>query len=147
MSQPYNLNNYTCEESIGFLLKRLGSQLAITLDRGLAEYDMTHAQFGIFLKLFHGHADTAADLARELMTDTGSMTRILDRLEEKEFLQRERSREDRRVVRIELTDKGKQLADKMKQVGVDTLNHHLRGFNEDEIAQLKDFLRRMIANS
>jgi DNA-binding MarR family transcriptional regulator len=147
MFQPYNLKNYTPEESIGFLLKRVGGQLSLTIDRGLAEYDMTHAQLGIFLKLLHKQANTAADLARELCIDTGSMTRTLDRLEEKGFVQRTRSSEDRRVVQVELTAKGKQLADRMTQVAIDTLNHHLRDFTAPEVAQFKDFLKRMIANT
>ena len=147
MSQPYNLKNLTREESIGYLLKRVSNQLAITLDRALAQYDMTHAQLGIFLRLLHGNVNTAADLARETMTDTGSMTRMLDRLEEKGFVERVRSRADRRVVEVELTAKGKQLADQMKQVVCDALNHHLLGFSAAEITQFKDFLRRMIANA
>jgi len=146
MFQPYDPNTYTPCESIGFLLKRTGNLLAATIDRQLAPFDITHAQLGIFLKLLHGSGITAADLAREWMTDTGAMTRMLDRLEEKGFIQRTRSSADRRVVEVTLTTKGKQLADKMTQVVVDTLNHHLRGFTETEIAQFKDFLRRMIAN-
>jgi DNA-binding MarR family transcriptional regulator len=147
MFRPYTCKNYTPEESIGYLLKRLGNLLTTTFDRELARYDMTHAQFGIFFKLLHGHARTAADLARELMTDTGAMTRMLDRLEEKGFVQRTRSSEDRRVIEVALTPKGKQMADEMTQVAVNGLNHFLRGFNEAEVAQFKDLLRRMIANA
>jgi len=147
MPCPYDLENYTMEESIGYLLKRVGNQLSITVDRALAPFDMTHAQLGIFLKLLNGQANTAADLARELMSDAGAMTRMLDRLEEKGFVQRTRSSADRRVVEVALTDKGDQLADQMTQVVVDTLNHHLRGFSTEEVAQFKGFLRRMIANA
>jgi len=147
MSCPYNLDNYSPDESIGYLLKRVGNQLTMTVDRGLAPFEMTHAQLGIFLKLLHGEANTAADLARELMTDTGAMTRLLDRLEEKGFIQRTRSCTDRRVVEVALTDKGVHLADQMTQVLVDTLNHHLRGFSSGEVDQFKSFLRRMIANT
>jgi DNA-binding MarR family transcriptional regulator len=147
MSQPYNVKNFSREENIGYLLKRVGTQLRIAFDRALAEYDMTHAQIGIFFRLLHGSAQTAAELARETMTDTGSMTRMLDRLEEKGFVQRTRSHEDRRVVQVELTAKGKQLGDQMTQVVIDGLNHHLRGFSAAEIAQFKDFLRRMLANA
>jgi DNA-binding MarR family transcriptional regulator len=147
MSNIYTLKNYTPEESIGFLLKRTGSQLTLSVDRALAEYDMTHAQLGIFLKLLHGYANTAADLARDLMCDTGSMTRMLDRLEEKDFIKRTRSSEDRRLVQVELTPKGKQLADQMTQVLINVLNHHLRGFSAKEVEQFKDFLRRMVANA
>lgn len=147
MSELYNLENYSADNSIGFLLKRVGNQLTSMLDRALAQYDMTHAQLGIFLKLLHGDANTAADLARELTADTGAVTRTLDRLEEKDFVQRRRSLEDRRVVEVELTAKGRALADQMTLVAITTLNHHLRGFSPDEIAQFKSFLQRMIANA
>lgn len=147
MTQHYSMNNYSPEESIGYLLKRAGMHLSATVDRRLAEFDMTHAQLGIFLKLLHGHAKTAADLAREWMTDTGAMTRMLDRLEEKGFVQRSRSSVDRRIVEVSLTPKGKQLADRMTQVAIESLNHHLRNFSTAEVAQFKDFLRRMIADA
>ena len=147
MSQPYRLDNYTPDESIGYLLKRAGGHLSTTVDRALAEFDMTHAQLGIFLRLLHGHADTAADLAREMATDTGAMTRALDRLEEKGFIQRLRSQADRRMVQVSLTDKGRDLADQMTLVAINALNHHLRDFTPEEVAQFKVFLRRMIGNS
>lgn len=147
MNQPYRLDNYTPDESIGYLLKRAGGQLTTTIDRALAEFDMTHAQLGIFLRLLHGHADTAADLAREMATDTGAMTRALDRLEEKGFVQRLRSQADRRMVQVILTEKGRVLADQMTLVAINALNHHLRDFTPDEVTQFKVFLRRMIGNS
>jgi DNA-binding MarR family transcriptional regulator len=147
MFQPYTTKNYSPEESIGYLLKRAGMQLALTVDRELAEYDMTHAQLQIVFKLLHGHANTAADLARELMCDTGATTRMLDRLEEKGFVSRTRSSADRRVVQVALTAKGLELAGRMTEVAVKALNHHLRGFTSQEIMQFKDFLRRMIANA
>jgi DNA-binding MarR family transcriptional regulator len=145
--KPYNSANYSPAESIGYLLKRAGIQLSTTVDRSLAQFDMTHAQFTIVIKLLHGYARTAAELARDAMTDTGAMTRMLDRLEEKGIVQRTRSVADRRVVEVELTEKGKRLADDMMLVAVDALNHHLRDFSLEEVEQFKNFLRRMIANS
>jgi DNA-binding MarR family transcriptional regulator len=147
MTQPYNADNYSPMESIGFLLKRAGIQLSTTVDRSLVQYDMTHGQFAIVMKLLHGYAKTAAELARDAMTDTGAMTRMLDRLEEKGIVRRTRSSVDRRVIEVELTDKGKELASDMIQVVIDALNHHLRGFTPEEVELFKNFLRRMIANS
>jgi DNA-binding MarR family transcriptional regulator len=147
MSEAYRLDNYTPDESIGYLLKRAGGQLTTTLDRALAEFDMTHAQLGIFLRLLHGKANTAADLAREMVIDTGAMTRALDRLEEKGFIRRLRSNADRRVVEVTLTEKGKSLADQMTLVAITALNHHLRDFSSEELDQFKGYLRRMINNT
>ena len=147
MSQPYTVKNYSSAESIGYLLKRAGGQLSVTVDRRLAEFDMTHSQLGIFMKLLSGKVNTAADLAREFSMDTGAMTRLLDRLEEKGFVQRTRSTADRRVVEVALSEKGHEMAEQMIEVAVGALNHHLRGFSMDEVNQFKDFLRRMIANA
>ncbi|MBK4738691.1 MarR family winged helix-turn-helix transcriptional regulator [Noviherbaspirillum pedocola] len=139
--------DYSLDESVGYLLKRAGGRLATTIDRALAEFDMTHAQLGIFLLLLHGHANTAADLARGMGVDTGAMTRALDRLEGKSFIRRLRSDRDRRVIEVSLTDKGISQADVMMHVAVDAMNLHLRGFSPDEIEQFKGFLRRMIMNA
>ncbi|OWW20973.1 MarR family winged helix-turn-helix transcriptional regulator [Noviherbaspirillum denitrificans] len=146
MTKHYSLENYSLDESIGYLLRRAGGQLAVCVDRRLAEFDMTHAQYGIFCRL-QTSPSTAAELARSSMTDTGAMTRMLDRLEEKGFVQRSRSSTDRRIVEVSLTDKGRQLADRMREVAVDTLNHLLRDFTPADVAQFKSFLRRMINNA
>ena len=147
MSPIYTLKNYTPEESIGFLLKRAGGALTVSLDRELAAYDMTHAQLGIFIRLMKGEARTAAELARGQVGDSGAMTRMLDRLEEKGFVERCRHPEDRRVIHVHLTDKGEQMAELMIKTAMNTLNHFLRDFTPDEIELFKGFLRRMIANA
>ena len=134
-------------DNVGYLIKRCGIQLSVTIDRGLAEFGMTHAQLSIFLRLFSGSAKTASDLAREQMTDTGSMTRMLDRLEEKNFIARKRHLTDRRIVEVELTDKGRELADQMIDVALHCLNHHLRGFTPEEVEMFKGFLRRVATNN
>jgi DNA-binding MarR family transcriptional regulator len=147
MPDIYNNENFSPSENIGFLLKFCGTQLSLSVDRALAEFDMTHAQLGIFLRLLNGTANTATDLARVLMTDTGAMTRMLDRLEDKAFIERSRNGEDRRVVQVKLTSKGEALADQMTQATIGCLNHYLRGFSPADVTQFTEFLRRMIANA
>ena len=51
------------------------------------------------------------------------------------------------MVQVSLTGKGRDLADRMTLVAINALNHHLRDFTPDEVAQFKMFLRRMIGNS
>jgi DNA-binding MarR family transcriptional regulator len=75
-----------------------------------------------------------------------SMSRMLDRLEEKDLLRRERSATDRRVVNLRLTSKGKKVANRIWPIVVDGMHVHLEGFSKDELAQFNDFLARMIAN-
>jgi DNA-binding MarR family transcriptional regulator len=49
------------------------------------------------------------EISQHLLTDPGSLTPLLKRLESEGLLQRNRSREDERVVMVQLTDKGRAL--------------------------------------
>jgi DNA-binding MarR family transcriptional regulator len=75
-----------------------------------------------------------------------SMSRMLDRLEEKDLLRRERSESDRRVVHLHLTTKGKKVANRIWPIVVEGMHVHLDGFKKEELAQLNDLLGRMLAN-
>ena len=61
-------------------------------------------------RLLLDQTGTVAALARLCQLDAGGMTRLLDRLETKGLVRRERSQEDRRVVNLELTDEGRAAA-------------------------------------
>ena len=142
----YSVGTYRIADSIGFLLKRVRASLTAAVDRQMAEYDISHDQWGVLIVMAQGHGQSAAELARTIECDGGSMTRMIDRLEAKGYLTRERRGHDRRVVWLQLTPAGKDLAEKLKSVVVDVQNHHLRGFTADELEVFKDFLRRMLAN-
>jgi DNA-binding MarR family transcriptional regulator len=71
---------------------------------------------------------------------------MLDRLEEKQLVRRRRSDDDRRVVHLELTDKGMRVGDEIQPLINAELKRHLRGFSDKEISTLTDLLRRMLEN-
>src|SRR5262245_28065098 len=89
--------------AIGPLIGRVRSVALAELDEELAPWGITGMQFVMFKQLADGMAATAADLCRLLHYDTGSMTRLLDRVEQKGWIRRERSKDDRRIVRLQLT--------------------------------------------
>ncbi|MBW2942664.1 MarR family winged helix-turn-helix transcriptional regulator [Zhongshania aquimaris] len=144
---PYNLAAYQQNESIGYLLKRCYSFLTNAIDKQLAPYDLTHPQFAFLMTLKQRNCSTAAELARESNLDTGATTRMLDRLEAKDIVLRQRSLEDRRVINIVLTDYGKLVVEKMPVIAINVLNEHLQNFDPDEITTLKRLLTKLIYES
>lgn len=134
------------EDSVGYLVKQVYSSMNRMIDREMAPLDLTAMQWRPLMLVSQGKADTAAELARLAAIDTGAMTRTLDRLEAKGLLRRVRSQEDRRVVKLELTDAGRETAAGIPTVLAQMLNQHLRGFDAAEVAQLRHFLLRMLAN-
>jgi DNA-binding MarR family transcriptional regulator len=108
--------------------------------------ELTGMQWEPVLMLWLKRADTVAGLARVSQMGVASMTRMLDRLEEKDLLRRERSELDRRVVNLHLTPKGRKAASKIWPIVVEGMHVHLDGFKREELALLNDLLGRMLAN-
>jgi DNA-binding MarR family transcriptional regulator len=94
-----------------------------------------------------GKCLTAADIAREYGIDASAVTRLIDRLEKRGLLSRVRSEEDRRVVRLALTDEGQATAEKIPAIFTRVLDNLLAGFTPEEVGFLKSMLRRILANS
>jgi MarR family multiple antibiotic resistance transcriptional regulator len=134
------------EMVVGHLIGRARSALLTGLDGELEPFGLTGAQFAVLKNVADGTAATAADLCRTMHYDTGSMTRMLDRLEEKSVLRRERCTEDRRVVYLRITDTGNELLPQLRAAAVHVLSRHLAGFTPAEVENLKQYLVRMIEN-
>ncbi|MGO9802011.1 MAG: MarR family winged helix-turn-helix transcriptional regulator [Steroidobacteraceae bacterium] len=132
--------------SVGYLMGRARASLLSELDAQLAPFGLNAMQYAVLKQLAEGSARTAADLCRYMYYDTGSMTRVLDRLEEKGLLKRERCRDDRRVVFLKVAPAGRAQLPRLRAAGSRVLEDHLRGFNGSEVEHLKRFLGRMIDN-
>ena len=127
-------------------LKLVTSSLVRRVDRHMQPLELTGMQWEPLLMLWLGRADTVAALARVIQMGDASMSRMLDRLEEKDLVRRERSEADRRVVHLHLTPKGRKVANRIWPIVVDGMHVHLEGFKKDELALFNDFLSRMLAN-
>ena len=139
-------SGYRLEDSLGCLIGTVKVRMGVFLDRELAGFDITHAQWVILMRIASGLGQTCADLCRGASYDTGSMTRMLDRLEEKQLIRRIRSQEDRRVVEICLTPHGLELLPDLREIGERVLASTVRGLDAAEIETCKDLLRRMGEN-
>lgn len=134
------------ELGVRTLITRARGAVLLSLDTELERYGVTGAQFEVLKNLFRNTIETGASLCRALHYDTGSMTRMLDRLEEKGLVRRERGARDRRIVLLRLTDAGERLLPRIRPAARRALRRHLAGFAPEEIESLKDYLGRIIAN-
>lgn len=145
----YTPENYHPEDSLGRLIADVSRRILTGFDEEMASQGMgiTGAQWVILMRIARGCASTAAELCRYGHCDTGSMTRMLDRLEEKGLIRRVPSSKDRRITLLELTEAGQDLLPHLPPVAIKVLNAHLKGFSQEELDQLKGFLNRIRANS
>ena len=143
---PYNADEIHLESSLGYYLTKARNVLVERMDRAVKPLGLTAQQIGVILVLSAHRASTPFELSRVMSYDSGSMTRLLDRLEKKGFIVRTRSDADRRMVKLELTPQGREAAKQLPSLGAAVLNEQLRGFSAADHATLLDLLGRFIAN-
>lgn len=140
---PENFQSCT----IGMLLGRAALVKDRILDSHLQDFGVTAAQFKVLIIVSQYGVDTPAELCRYLSLDSGSMTRMLDRLEQKDLIARRRCPQDRRQVRLELTAGGHTLADQLPQIGASAMNELVGVLAVDELHTLERILTKVLLNA
>ncbi len=153
MGDIYDSTNYQPGKTIGALLGRVRVAMMAALDavlardRRLAPFELSAAQFSVIASLAGEERKSASELCKGISYDAGAMTRMLDRLEAKGLIRRNRSPEDRRLVHLELTEEGRAAYPRMRELALGVANRFLRGFTRAEARQLEGLLNRMLENT
>ena len=83
------------------------------LSAGLAKEGMTVAQLGVLEALLHLGTLSQRELGHKVLRTGGSVTSVLDKLESKQLVSRQRGESDRRLVHVSLTPAGRRLISKV----------------------------------
>ncbi|MNH23190.1 Organic hydroperoxide resistance transcriptional regulator [compost metagenome] len=105
---------------------------------------LTYPQYLAMLVLWQQDGLTVGEISQRLLTDPGSLTPLLKRLEAEGLLKRTRSRDDERVVQVQLTDQGRALQEQAKRVPPCILS--ASGQSLERLQQLQADLLELRAN-
>ena len=119
--------------------KSVGEQLAPT--------GVTTCQWAILEAAFFGNANTLTALARIIPVDAASISRQLDKLQKSGLVRRRRLRSDRRTVRIELTEGGRDLVPKLETCVKANNDRFLVGVTAEEQAAFIEVIKKMLKNT
>lgn len=154
MGDIYDITTYQPKKSVGYMLNRVRVEMLAALDRELvadqrlAPLEISSAQFIVIAMLAASSEPmSASNLCKGISYDAGAMTRMLDRLESKGLIRRNRSAQDRRLMHLELTEEGRAVYPRMREISMAVANHFLRGFTKTEARQLEGLLGRMFENA
>lgn len=103
------------EKNIGFELNRTGSYIKIAVMKMLKDLgitDITHEQFGILFLLSEEDGLYQRQLAFSLSKDRPNITRMLDILEKKGYIGREKHPDNKRISKVFITDEGRKKVEK-----------------------------------
>lgn len=90
-------------------LMRAAESVTSRTGRHMAASDLTISQFGVMEALFHKGPLCQRDIATKILKSTGNITMVIDNLEKRGLVRRERAAEDRRFITIHLTEAGERL--------------------------------------
>lgn len=107
------------------------------------EYGLTTAQFGVLEALHHLGPLPLGELADKLLVTGGNVTYVMDRLEARGLVYRDRSDEDRRVVQAKLTPKGRALIVDVFPGHAQYVRHLARHLDAGERAALRGLLKKL----
>ena len=106
------------ENQLCFPLYALSRQVTNLYRPLLESLDLTYPQYLVMLLLWEHKQLSVKDIGSRLWLDSGTLTPLLKRLEQKGLLQRKRDLHDERLVQISITSTGDNLKKKAKKVPV-----------------------------
>lgn len=124
-------------------LMRAAELVTTRIHRHLTAVNLTISQFGVLEALFHLGSLSQRDLAEKLLKSGGNMTMVIDNLEKRQLVKRERSVEDRRFVSVCLTEKGRQLISKIFPQHVAAVVEEISILTESEQEELGCLCRQL----
>lgn len=111
MSCKLKLSNQRC-----FPIYLLSKEIVNMYRPILEEFDLTYPQYLVLMVLWEKQPQSVSQLGDELHLDSGTLTPLLKRLEQKEIIKRQRAVSDERIVEISLTEKGMELREKAEVI-------------------------------
>ncbi|MHA1902746.1 MAG: MarR family winged helix-turn-helix transcriptional regulator [Candidatus Thorarchaeota archaeon] len=132
----------------GFLISKIHHLSGRIFAKMLREHDIeiSPGQGRIIFALWRDDGISINDLAKRTSLGKSTLTDMLDRLEETEYLRRVPSKTDRRKIMIELTDKIDALQDTYTKVSLEMTDLCYAGFADDEIDIFEQSLERVLVN-
>ena len=109
----------------------------------LDEIDLTYTQYITMMVLWEHRQMNVKELGEILYLDSGTLTPVLKKLEQKGYVSRTRNKEDERVLLVSVTDDGLKLRDKAVKIPT-KMNNCIRMAPEDA-EQMHALLCKMLA--
>ena len=94
-------------------LMRAAESLTARVHKHLSSLGLTVSQFGVLEALNHLGPLSQRDLGQKILRSSGNITLVIDNLEKRGLVRRERDRQDRRFFIVQLTDEGQKLIRKI----------------------------------
>ncbi len=109
----------------------------------LRNHDLTESQLGVLEALYHLGPMPQTRLCGKLLVSGSNLVTVLDNLEKRGWVRRERDRDDRRVQIVNLTGRGRQVIVQAFPQHADNITELLGALTHEEQKQLGRLCRKL----
>jgi MarR family transcriptional regulator for hemolysin len=133
-------------DPIGLFVTRSAKAIGKAFDEALADRGGNLPAWLVLAACAGGLRDTQRAIAADLGIEPATLTHHLSRMETDGLVQRERDARDRRAVRVELTDDGRERFGSLLGAVIEFDARLRTGLTDAELAMLRDLLGRLVGN-
>lgn len=140
------MNRENLDRNFGFLLHDVARLMRTVFDRRGRELGLTRSQWWVLTMLYANEGVTQSELADFMELEKPTLGRLLDRLEEKEWVERRIDPVDRRVKRLYLTDKVQEIMRALRNTAAEVRSDALGDLGDEERERFIDTLLKIKTN-
>lgn len=130
------------ENQLCFPLYAAAKEVVRSYKPFLDEIDLTYTQYITMMVMWQQKSINVKELGRYLYLDSGTLTPLLKKLEQKGFIRRTRSKADERVLMVDVTEEGMALRD--KAVDIPAKMNNCITIDPEEAKLLYDLLYKVL---
>jgi len=129
--------------SVYVKLMRATNRTTRDIHRHLQQENLTHSQFAVLEALYHLGPLSQGRLGQKILKSNANLTTVVDSLEKKNLVSRQRSADDRRRIDVRLTETGDSLVARVFPRHAEIVAAEFSVLTEKEQRLLADLLRRL----
>jgi DNA-binding MarR family transcriptional regulator len=141
----FSVEDCAASRAPGRMLRRLDKVMSAFVESKLGDHDLSYQQWIALRTVTEGIVGNPGQLARELGITTGAATLLIDVLETRGLLERDRGDADRRVVRLAVTPAGRDMVFALQPLVVNAWNEVVAEYSQQEAAEMVAVLVKLLA--
>ena len=144
MGTHYRGSEYEMEALDAFIkLTRAANAIFHRTRRSFTRDNLSDSQFAVLEVLLHRGALSQAEIAKKILKSGGNITLVVDNLEKRNLVQRNRNGKDRRVITVSLTASGRKLISKLFPTHVAEITREMSRLSQEEQRQLGQLCKKL----
>ncbi|NEX47952.1 MarR family winged helix-turn-helix transcriptional regulator [Pseudotabrizicola algicola] len=134
---------YRFTESVPYLLNRAGVAVAERFTRRLEDYDVSLPMYRVLAVLRQTGTHTLGELSAMVSVEMSTLSRLIGTMAKRNLVTRDRPQDNARIVLIDLTDDGREMADKLMPIATHFEDTLVSNLDAAQVETLKALLRQV----